>query len=57
MKNKINFIFDTETNGFANCSVLSVSYIICQNDNILHKIHDIIFHKNHIIIMLLKYMV
>ena len=37
MKNKINFIFDTETNGFANCSVLSVSYIICQNDNILDK--------------------
>lgn len=37
MKNKINFIFDTETNGFANCSVLSVSYIICQNDNMLHK--------------------
>ena len=37
MKNKINFIFDTETNGFANCSVLSISYIICKNDNILHK--------------------
>ena len=37
MKNKINFIFDTETNGFANCSVLSVSYIICQDNNILNK--------------------
>jgi len=37
MKDKINFIFDTETNGFANCSVLSVSYIICKNDKILDK--------------------
>jgi len=37
MKNKINFIFDTETNGFANCSVLSISYIICQDNNILNK--------------------
>jgi len=37
MKNKINFVFDTETNGFANCSVLSISYIICKNDKILHK--------------------
>lgn len=35
MKNKVNFIFDTETNGFANCSVLSVSFIICKNTKIL----------------------
>jgi len=37
MKNKVSFVFDTETNGFANCSVLSISYIICKNNNILHK--------------------
>ena len=37
MKNKIKFVFDTETNGFANCSVLSISYIICKNDKILDK--------------------
>jgi hypothetical protein len=35
MKNKINFIFDTETNGLHNCSVLSISFIICKGDDIL----------------------
>lgn len=35
MKNTTNFIFDTETNGFSNCSVLSLSFIICQNHNII----------------------
>jgi len=35
MENSVNFIFDTETNGFANCSVLSVSFIICQNYKII----------------------
>ncbi len=37
MKNKINFIFDTETNGLHNCSVLSISFIICKEDKILDK--------------------
>jgi len=37
MKNKINFIFDTETNGLHNCSVLSISFIICQEDKILNE--------------------
>ncbi|MFK5975890.1 MAG: 3'-5' exonuclease [Sulfurovum sp.] len=37
MQKNISFIFDTETNGFANCSVLSISYIISQNNNILHQ--------------------
>jgi len=31
----VSFIFDTETNGFANCSVLSLSFIISQNGEIL----------------------
>ena len=37
MKNKIHFIFDTETNGFGDVDLLSISYIICKNDKILHK--------------------
>ena len=37
MKDKINFIFDTETNGLHNCSVLSISFIICKEDKILDK--------------------
>ena len=35
MENNTNFIFDTETNGFANCSVLSVSFIICKNYKVI----------------------
>ena len=37
MKDKISFIFDTETNGFANCSVLSISFIICKDSKILNE--------------------
>lgn len=37
LKNKINFIFDTETNGLHNCSVLSISFIISKEDKILNK--------------------
>jgi len=37
VKDKINFIFDTETNGFNNCSVLSISFIISKENNILYK--------------------
>ena len=37
MINKTHFIFDIETNGFANCSVLSISFIICKEDKILDK--------------------
>jgi len=37
MDNSIDFIFDTETNGFANCSVLSLSFIICQNYKIINE--------------------
>lgn len=35
MKDRISFIFDTETNGLGNCSVLSISYIVSQNYQIL----------------------
>lgn len=35
MKNKISFIFDTETNGLHNCSVLSISFIILQYDRVI----------------------
>lgn len=35
MDNSINFIFDTETNGFGNCSVLSISFIICKKYKII----------------------
>lgn len=37
MKDKISFIFDTETNGLNNCSVLSISFIISQYDKVLAK--------------------
>jgi len=35
MQNQISFVFDTETNGFADCSVLSISFIICKGNDIL----------------------
>jgi DNA polymerase III alpha subunit (gram-positive type) len=37
MKNKTHFIFDTETNGLGNCSVLSISFIIYRKNKILDK--------------------
>ena len=37
MDKKVNFIFDTETNGLANCSLLSISYIITIKEKIIDK--------------------
>jgi len=37
MVNEVNFVFDTETNGLGNCSVLSISFIICSGSEILNE--------------------
>lgn len=36
MANEVSFIFDTETNGLGNCSVLSISFIICTDGKIIN---------------------
>ncbi len=37
MINDVNFVFDTETNGLGNCSVLSISFIICSESKVINE--------------------